>query len=351
MRASSLSNTYNYNLLIIPPEAENGIPLNVELWVWIATIVVLVGVLAADFIYQFRNPHEPTLKESAIQVSIYVTLALLFTFVIGGVWGPQYAAEYIAGWVTEYSLSVDNIFVFLIIFTQFVVPRELRSQALLIGIAIALVLRFIFILLGAAFIENFSWAFYVFGAFLVFTAAKLIAEFFHEGEEDSNEAGGIVAFIKKRVPTTDDYHGNKFVVLIKGKKHITPLLLVMVSIGFTDLLFALDSIPAVYGLTKEPYIVFVANVFALLGLRQLYFLLGGLMERLKYLSIGLSIILAWIGLKLVIHALHKNELPFINGGEHVTFIPEISTELSLTVIVLTLVVTTIWSLAATTKSR
>lgn len=325
--------------------------MNVELWVWVVTIVVLVGILLVDFIVQFRNPHEPTFKESAIQVSIYVTLALLFTFVVGGVWGPQYAAEYIAGWITEYSLSVDNIFVFLIIFTQFVVPRELRSQALLIGIAIALVLRFIFIVLGAAFIENFSWAFYIFGAFLIFTAVKILMEFFHEGDEDSNSATGITAWISKRIPTSKDYHGNKFFVVLKGKRHITPLLLVMISIGFTDLLFALDSIPAVYGLTNEPYIVFVANAFALLGLRQLYFLLGGLMERLKYLSIGLSIILAWIGLKLGIHALHKNELPFINGGEPVTFIPEIGTELSLTVIVLTLVVTTIWSLAATTKSR
>ena len=325
--------------------------MNVELWVWIVTIVVLVGILMTDFIVQFRNPHEPTFKESAIQVSFYITLALLFTFVIGGVWGPQYSAEYIAGWVTEYSLSVDNIFVFLIIFTQFAVPRQLRSQALLIGIAIALVLRFIFIVLGAAFIENFSWAFYVFGAFLVYTAFKLVKEFLHKGDEDSNETSGLTTWIKKHVPTSDEYHGNKFFVKIQGKRHITPLLLVMVSIGFTDLLFALDSIPAVYGLTNEPYIVFVANAFALLGLRQLYFLLGGLMERLKFLSVGLSIILAWIGIKLTIHALHKNELPFINGGEPVKFIPEISTELSLTVIVMTLVITTIWSLAATSSKR
>ena len=325
--------------------------MNVELWVWIVTIVVLVGILLVDFVVQFRNPHEPTFKESAIQVSFYITLALLFTFVIGGVWGPQYAAEYIAGWVTEYSLSVDNIFVFLIIFTQFAVPRELRSQALLIGIAIALVLRFIFIILGAAFIENFSWAFYVFGAFLVYTAFKLVKEFLHKGEEDSNEASGLTAWIKKRVPTSDEFHGNKFFVTLQGKRHITPLLLVMISIGFTDLLFALDSIPAVYGLTNEPYIVFVANAFALLGLRQLYFLLGGLMERLKYLSVGLSIILAWIGIKLTIHALHKNELPFINNGEPVKWVPEIGTELSLTVIILTLVITTIWSLAATSSKR
>lgn len=323
--------------------------MHVELWVWAVTIGVLSVVLLADFIYQMRKPHEPTFRESAIQVSIYITLALLFTFVIGGVWGGQYAAEYIAGWVTEYSLSVDNIFVFLIIFTQFAVPKRLRSQVLLIGIAIALVLRLIFIVLGAAFIERFSWAFYVFGAFLIFTAIKLLIETFHEGEEDRNEAGGMTKLISKIIPTTSEYHENRYRIKRDGKWVYTPLLLVMISIGFTDLLFALDSIPAVYGLTKEPYIVFVANAFALLGLRQLYFLLGGLMERLKYLSIGLSIILAWIGVKLVVHALHKNELPFINGGQHVEAIPEISTELSLAVIIVTLVVTTVWSLAVTGK--
>jgi tellurite resistance protein TerC len=197
--------------------------VNVELWVWAATIGVLTTILLVDFIVQFRNPHEPTFKESAIQVSVYITLALLFTFVIGGVWGPQYAGEYIAGWVTEYSLSVDNIFVFLIIFTQFAVPRQLRSQALLIGIAIALILRFIFIVLGAAFIEQFSWAFYAFGAFLIFTAVKLVLETFHEGEEDSNEAGGIVAWLKKRLPTTDEFHGNKLSIVRNGKRLFTPL--------------------------------------------------------------------------------------------------------------------------------
>jgi tellurite resistance protein TerC len=321
--------------------------MQVELWVWAVTIGVLSAILIADFVYQFKKPHEPTFRESAIQVSIYITLALLFTFVIGGVWGGQYAAEYIAGWVTEYSLSLDNIFVFLIIFTQFAVPKRLRSQVLLIGIAIALVLRLIFIVLGAAFIERFSWAFYVFGAFLIFTAIKLVIETFHEGEEDRNEAGGMTKLISKLIPTTTEYHDNRYRIKQHGKWVYTPLLLVMLSIGFTDLLFALDSIPAVYGLTNEPYIVFVANAFALLGLRQLYFLLGGLMERLKYLSIGLSIILAWIGVKLVVHALHKNELPFINGGQHVEVIPEISTELSLAVIIITLVITTIWSLAVT----
>ena len=323
--------------------------MNVALWVWILTIGILAIVLAVDFIYQSRNPHEPTMRESGIQVTGYITLALLFTFLVGGVWGQQYAAEYIAGWVTEYSLSVDNLFVFLIIFTQFAVPKVLRSQALLIGIAIALFLRFIFIVLGAAFIEAFSWAFYVFGAFLIYTAIKLVIESLHQGDEDRNESSGLLKFLTKRLPTTSEYHDNKLSIIKNGKRLFTPFLLVMISIGFTDLLFALDSIPAVYGLTNEPYIVFVANAFALLGLRQLYFLLGGLMERLKYLSIGLSVILGWIGLKLIIHALHKNDLPFLNGGQEIKILPEISTELSLAVIVIALVVTTIWSLAATSK--
>lgn len=328
--------------------------MQVELWVWVLTIAILTLVLVVDFIFQARNPHDPSFRESAIQSSVYITLGLLFTFLVGGVWGPQYASEYLAGFITEKSLSVDNVFVFLVIFTSFAVPRELRSQALLIGIAIALVLRLIFILLGAAFIENFSWAFYVFGAFLVFTAIKILKDTWDDLRKDSHEeyaGGGVINFLRKRLRTTEDYRGTKWIVRHRGKLYATPLLLVMIAIGFTDLLFALDSIPAIYGLTNEPYIVFAANVFALLGLRQLYFLLGGLMERLKYLGIGLSAILAWIGFKLVVHALHKNELPFINGGEKVTFVPEISTELSLFVILITLLITTIWSLAATAGEK
>jgi len=328
--------------------------MNVDIWVWVATIAVLVTVLAVDFIYQVRNPHEPTFRESAIQVTMYISLALLFTFVVGGVWGPQFAQEYFAGYITEYSLSVDNVFVFLVIFTQFAVPRELRSQALLIGVGLALGLRLIFILLGAAFIENFSWAFYVFGAFLLLTALKILKDTY-DGLKDNGHSeysgGKVIAAIQKFIPSTDEYHGNKMVLKVSGKRLATPLLMVMIAIGFTDLLFALDSIPAIYGLTDVPYIVFVANVFALLGLRQLYFLIGGLMERLKYLGIGLSIILGWVGIKLFIHALHKNELPFINGGDKVTLVPEIGTELSLFVILITLLVTTIWSLAATSKNR
>ena len=326
--------------------------MNVELWVWLATIGVLSAIILGDLVYQIRHPHEPTFKESAIQSAVYVSAALLFTFVIAWAWPGNYSSEYIAGFITEKALSVDNLFVFLIIFTQFKVPRKLQSEALLVGIVIALIMRGIFIAAGAAFIDNFSWAFYIFGSFLLFTAVKLMLDTIgelkphHVAEE---EESFFMRWVKTWLPSTNEYHETKLSIVKNGKRLFTPLMLVMIAIGFTDLLFALDSIPAVYGLTNEPYIVFVANAFALLGLRQLFFLLSGLMQRLRYLGFGLSLILGWIGAKLVIHALHKNELAFINGGEHVEIVPEISTGLSLAVIVLTLTVTTIWSLLATRK--
>lgn len=325
--------------------------MQVDAWVWWLSIGLLVAVIVGDLIYQVKNPHEPTFKESAIQSSVYMGAALVFAWVVGQVWGGQYGSEYLAGFITEKSLSVDNLFVFLIIFTQFAVPRRLQSQALLIGIVIALVLRGIFIAVGAAAINAFSWIFYLFGAFLIYTAAMLIWDTFHHAAEDKVPGGKLMAFVKKRFATVDEFHDTKLTIKIDGKRFITPMLLVMISIGATDVLFALDSIPAVYGLTNEPYIVFTANAFALLGLRQLYFLLSGLMERLKYLGVGLSIILAWIGAKLVFHAMHKNELPFINNGEHIKWAPEISTELSLTVILVTLLVTTVVSLLATRNKK
>jgi tellurite resistance protein TerC len=325
--------------------------MNVAPWIWYLSVAIISLVILGDLIYQIKRPHEPSFKEAAIQSTIYVGLALLFTFVVSDVWGGQFGSEYLAGFITEKSLSVDNLFVFLIIFTKFRVPRHLQSEALLVGIILALILRGIFIALGAAAIERFSWVFYIFGAFLVYTAFLLVWDTFKKDEEDKVPGGKIVALIKSRFRTVDEYHGTKLTIIKNGQRYITPLLLVMIAIGFTDILFALDSIPAVYGLTKEPYIVFMANAFALLGLRQLYFLLSGLMERLKYLAVGLSIILGWIGVKLVIHALHKNELPFINGGEYVTSVPEISTELSLGVIISTLTITTIVSLIATSKDK
>lgn len=325
--------------------------MNVEPWIWFLSVGIISLVILLDLIFQIKKPHEPTFKESAIQYTVYFGLALMFTLVVNEVWGSRFGGEYLAGYITEWSLSVDNLFVFLIIFTKFRVPRHLQSEALLVGIVLALILRGIFIALGAAAIENFSWVFYIFGAFLLYTAVLLVWDTFKEEDEDKVPGGKVVALIKSRFRTVDEYHGTKLTIIQKGKRYITPLLLVMIAIGFTDLLFALDSIPAVYGLTSEPYIVFMANAFALLGLRQLFFLLSGLMERLKYLGVGLSIILGWIGVKLVIHALHKNELPFINGGEYVKAVPEISTELSLGVIISTLVITTVVSLIATSKEK
>jgi tellurite resistance protein TerC len=321
-------------------------------WVWQLSIGLITLVILGDLIYQIRKPHEPTFKESAIQSVIYIGLALLFTFLVTEVWGARFGGEYLAGFITEKSLSVDNLFVFLVIFTKFAVPRRLQSQALLIGIVLALILRGIFIAAGAAAIEQFSWVFYIFGFFLLYTAALLIWDTLKAGSHDEKVPGGkATAFIKRHFPTVDEYHGSKITIVQNGKRFITPLMLVMIAIGMTDLLFALDSIPAVYGLTNEPYIVFMANAFALMGLRQLYFLLSGLMERLKYLGVGLAIILAWIGVKLVIHALHKNELPFLNNGEAIKAIPEIETNVSLGFIIVTLVVTTIVSLIATRDKK
>ncbi len=320
--------------------------MDVPLWIWAATIAGTIGLLAFDFFAHVRTPHEPPIKEAAWWTVFYIVLAIVFGFGMMWLWDSQHALEFFAGYVTEKSLSVDNLFVFVIIMASFNVPREYQQKVLLIGIIIALILRTIFIALGAAAIEHFSWVFYIFGLFLVFTAVQLA-----RSKHDTNEEykpNLVVRTAQKLLPTTDAYHGTQLTTRIDGKLFITPMMMVMIAIGATDVLFALDSIPAIYGLTDVPYIVFTANAFALLGLIQLYFLIGGLLDRLVYLSLGLSLVLGFIGIKLIIEALHTNELPFINGGEHVTWLPEISTWTSLSIIVGILVVTTIASLI---KSR
>ena len=322
--------------------------MDVAGWVWGATAVFVVGLIVFDFYAHVRTPHAPSFSESARWSIFYIVLALVFGVVVGLAWGWGPGTEYFAGYITEKSLSVDNLFVFLIIMTKFAVPREYQQKVLLVGVVIALVLRTVFILAGAAAIEQFSWVFYIFGAFLVYTAVKLAREH-HDAEhpDPREERDGIaVRLFKRFVPTVEEYHGDRLTVRLDGKRFFTPMLVVMVAIGSTDVLFALDSIPAIYGLTEEPYIVFTANAFALMGLRQLYFLIGGLLDRLVYLSYGLSIILAFIGVKLVLHALHENTLGFVNGGEHVA-VPEVSTVLSLTVIIGVLAVTTVASLLKT----
>ena len=231
--------------------------------------------------------------------------------------------------MTEYSLSIDNLFVFVIIMARFSVPRKYQQEILMVGIIIALVLRGIFILLGAQLIENFSWIFYIFGAFLLYTAVRQVFETHDDMVETES---GVIRFLRKRIPITNEFDGAKLRTVIDGKKVFTPILVVFIAIGTTDLVFALDSIPAIFGITQDPFIVFTANVFALMGLRQLYFLLGDLIDKLEYLHYGIAFILAFIGVKLFFHALHENEVPFINGGQKVEWAPEISTWTSLAVI-------------------
>ena len=309
--------------------------------VWTITIVVILALLAFDYFFHIRKAHTPSLREAAIWSSIYVGLALIFGVVVLVFGGPDPGAEYFAGYVTEKALSVDNLFVFLIIIASFRVPREDQQKVLLFGIVFSLIARTGFIFLGAALINSFSWVFYIFGLILLLTAGNLLKP---EGEND--EADNFIIRLAKRVlPTTDHYDGDKLFTVENGKKVLTPMLLVMVAIGGTDILFALDSIPAIFGLTQSTYIVFTATAFSLMGLRQLYFLIDGMLDRLIYLSYGLAAILAFIGVKLVLHALHENTLPFINGGEHVPVI-EITTGTSLSVIIGVLVVTVIASLVS-----
>jgi tellurite resistance protein TerC len=321
--------------------------VDVPTWVWWTTVVVTVSVLLFDVIIIGRRPHEPSTKEVSISLSIYVGLAVVFGI---GVWvfaGHQYGTEFFAGWLTEYSLSVDNLFIFIIIMAKFGVPRQYQQEALMIGIVLALVMRAIFIAVGAAAINEFSWIFYIFGFFLVYTAVKLAKE--GSEDDDDYEENRLIKWVETHLPATDQWHGVKLLAKENGKRLITPMFLVVLALGTTDLLFALDSIPAIYGLTKEPYLVLTANVFALMGLRQLYFLIGGLLQRLVYLSYGLAVLLGFIGVKLVLHAMHENELPFINGGEPIPWAPEIPILVSLGTIVLILGVTTVASLVASKR--
>ena len=316
--------------------------MNVSAIEWIVTLAVTLAVLLVDVVVFARRPHEPSRRECLIALGFYIGLAVAFGIWVWKFHGSQFGLEFYAGWLTEYSLSIDNLFIFVIIMASFNVPKIHQQQALLVGIVLALVFRGVFIALGAVAIERFSWIFYVFGAFLVFTAVKLARDTDHSDDADN----AVVRFAKTYLNTTDSWHGLKLYVKRGRKRVMTPMFLVIVALATTDLLFAVDSIPAIYGLTSEPYLVFTANVFALMGLRQLYFLLGDLLNRLVYLSQGLAFILFFIGVKLLLHALHENELPFINGGAPVN-VPEIPTLLSLAVIVVTLLITMVASLVKT----
>jgi tellurite resistance protein TerC len=305
--------------------------LEVTTAAWVATVALIVGLLALDLLVAGRGPHAVGFREAVFSSVFYIAVALLFGVVFGLLAGWDFGAQYFAGYIVEKSLSVDNLFVFVIIMSAFAVPAEHQQRVLTFGIVAALVLRAVFIALGAALLSLFSFMFLLFGLLLIFTAVQL---FRHRDEDPEVDDNALVRFARRRLPFTDRYENGKLVTRVDGRRMLTPLCLVLVAIGSTDLLFALDSIPAVFGVTEEAFIVFTANAFALLGLRALYFLVSGLLDRLVYLSTGLSLILAFIGAKLVLHYLHTLD----------DTVPEISTGLSLIVIVLVLTATTVASL-------
>lgn len=313
--------------------------MDVPPFVWTLTIAGIIGLLAFDFFFHVRKAHTPTLKESATWSSIYVGIAVLFGLGVLLFGGTTMGTEYFAGYVTEKALSVDNLFVFLIIMSSFKVPRADQQKVLLFGIVFSLIARTAFIFLGAALINSFAWVFYIFGLILLITAGNLLKPDNH----DDDAEGLVVRLAKRFLPASQHYDGDKLFTVENGKRVLTPMLLVMVAIGGTDLLFALDSIPAIFGLTQNVFIVFTATAFSLMGLRQLFFLIDGLLDRLIFLSYGLAAILGFIGVKLVLHALHENNLPFINDGQPVNVV-EVSTGVSLSVILGVLVVTVLASI-------
>lgn len=316
---------------------------------WIVLAIIILGLITLDIVGHVRTPHAPSLKEAAWWSLGYVLLALAFGVFVYFIYGSQFAGEYLAGWATEKALSIDNLFVFVIIMAGFRVPRIYQQKALLSGIIIALVLRLVFILVGAAIIERFSWVFYLFGAWLLWTAYSQARDGIgtpeEEEEEEEYKETRFTALVRKVMPVSDGFRGQKFLYRSGGKTYVTPLLLCVVALGSADIMFAFDSIPAIFGLTQEPYLVFAANAFALLGLRQLYFLIDGLLSRLVYLHFGLAFILAFIGVKLILHAMHENTMPFINGGQGID-VPEVSIAASLAVIFGTMAITVVASMLA-----
>lgn len=315
--------------------------LSIPLWFEIGTYVGLGLILAFDIFLAFRRPHIPSTRESAMWIGFYVLLALAFAGALLLLGDAEHAGQFVAGWLTEYSLSIDNLFVFIIIMARFAVPRKYQQELLMVGIILALVFRGIFIVIGAVVIEQWSWVFYIFGLFLIYTAAN---QAFTNHDDEAETENKLIGFLRRRIPITDTFDGAKLRTTIDGRRVFTPVIIVLIALGTTDLVFALDSIPAIFGITQEPFLVFTANVFALMGLRQLYFLLGDLVEKLVYLKYGIAAILAFIGVKLFFHALHENELFFINGGHPVEWAPEIDTFVSLGVIVACMAVAVVASL-------
>ena len=314
-------------------------------WAWGILALVAIGLVALDFLGHARRPHPPTAAEAARWTLFYVGLAAIFGV---GIWltnGWVYAQEFYAGWAMEWSLSVDNLFVFILILKAFRVPRENQQKALLFGIVIALLLRLVFILLGAALVARFSWVFFIFGVWLLWTAFSQVKETATGGGDDEEyEENAFIRVVRRVLPITDGFIGDRMLYRHGGRTYLTPLFVVVLALGSADLMFAFDSIPAIFGITSQAFLVFACNVFALMGLRQLFFLVDALLGKLVYLGYGLGVILSFIGVKLILEALHANTLPFINGGRGVEWAPEISVSVSLGVIVVTLVVTVIASL-------
>ena len=314
-------------------------------WAWGILALVAIGLVALDFLGHARNPHPPTAAEAARWTLFYVGLAAVFGV---GIWltnGWLYAQEFYAGWAMEWSLSVDNLFVFILILKAFRVPRENQQKALLFGIVIALLLRLVFILLGAALVARFSWVFFIFGVWLLWTAFSQIKETATGGGDDEEyEENAFIRAVRRVLPITDGFIGDRMLYRHGGRTYLTPMFVVVLALGSADLMFAFDSIPAIFGITSQAFLVFACNVFALMGLRQLFFLVDALLGKLVYLGYGLGVILSFIAIKLILEALHTNTLPFINGGHGFEWAPEISVSVSLGVIVVTLVVTVIASL-------
>ncbi len=316
--------------------------MNVPLWAWLATTFGLVGLLALDLVIVDRKPHKVSAWEAGRWVILYVGCAVAFGLLVWLLAGGKFAGEFFSGYLTEYSLSVDNLFVFLVIMTAFKVPAIHQHRVLLIGIVIALVLRSVLIMAGSLLISKFFAIFYVFGAFLIFTAYRLVRDY-DKPESETYSENAVLRWLRKIVPVTKDYRGSRSFVRENGKRAVTPMLVVIIAIGTTDLLFALDSIPAVFGLTQQPFLVFAVNAFALMGLRQLYFLIGGLLDKLVYLPIGLAALLLFIGAKLILEVLHTDSLPFVPGAQRVS-VPVIGTGVSLGVVVGVLAITVVASL-------
>jgi tellurite resistance protein TerC len=309
----------------------------------VGSYAVLALVVVADLVLAYRRPGVPTAKASALWFGFYTGLALAFAAVLLALSGAEYAGQFVTGWATAFSLSIDNLFVFAIIMATLAVPRRQQHAVLLAGIVLALLVRGVVVVAGAVVIEQFSAVFYLFGLFLIYTAVNQAIGSHHDEEEAEHR---VIAFLRRRIATPGQFDGARIRTVVDGRRVFTPVIIVIIAIGTTDIVFALDSVPAVYGITQSPFLVFTANFFALMGLRQLYFLLRGLLDTLAYLKYGVAAVLAFIGVKLFFHALRSNELPFVNGGENVSWAPEIGTYTSLAVILAAMLLAALLSLIA-----